>query len=173
MMNATEIIKRGGMDLLKGASAALASLLGLVIGGMVAGWLHLSPATVPAYISMTILMPLMIISEYRLIGSPWGCEFHIRSNCWWTRSSRQVCMYGFFSPYRPDPFDERQNTCQQSAIRFEKSGEDACCDRASKVTAPLWCGNGHVRRRLRKFARLRVQAVGGYHQEGPGCPRRR
>ena len=63
MMNATEIIKRAGMDLLKAAIASLASLLGLVIGGMAAGWLKLPTPTIPAYMSIAILMPLMVISE--------------------------------------------------------------------------------------------------------------
>jgi hypothetical protein len=62
-LKAIEILKRGGADLLKGAVAALASLVGLMVGGVVAGLLHLPSAALPAYMSMSILMPLMIISE--------------------------------------------------------------------------------------------------------------
>jgi hypothetical protein len=62
-LKAIEIVKRAGIDVLKGVAAALASLLGLMVGGVVAGLLHLPSATIPATISMTILMPLMMISE--------------------------------------------------------------------------------------------------------------
>jgi hypothetical protein len=62
-LTAIKILKKSGMDVLKGGAAALASFLGLMVGGVVAGMLHLPSPTMPAYISMTILMPLMIISE--------------------------------------------------------------------------------------------------------------
>lgn len=62
-MKAVEISKRIGIDLLKGAAAALASLLGLVVGGMVTGWLNLPTTLIPSYMNIYNLMPLMFVSE--------------------------------------------------------------------------------------------------------------
>jgi hypothetical protein len=62
-MKAIEIVKRSGLDLLKGTAVALVSFLGLLIGGMVSNMLHLPSPIIPAYMSMTTLVPLMIISE--------------------------------------------------------------------------------------------------------------
>ena len=57
-LNANKILKRGGADLLKGAIATLASLLGLVIGGMLAGWLNL-PTPDLLYYALNLLDGLL------------------------------------------------------------------------------------------------------------------
>jgi hypothetical protein len=61
-MKIIEFVKRVLMDLVKGAAAALVSFLGVVVGGLVTGLLHLPSPTLPANVSMTVLMPLMLIS---------------------------------------------------------------------------------------------------------------
>jgi hypothetical protein len=63
IMKVIDIVKRSGMDLLKGAAVALASFLGLLMGGVVTGLLNLPSPTIPAYMNMSILMPLVIVSE--------------------------------------------------------------------------------------------------------------
>jgi hypothetical protein len=62
-LTAMKILKKCGLDVLKGGATALASLVGLMVGGMVAAWIHLPSTTIPVYMSTAILMPLMIISE--------------------------------------------------------------------------------------------------------------
>ncbi|MEJ2601425.1 MAG: hypothetical protein P8Z00_24070 [Anaerolineales bacterium] len=62
-MKAIEISRRIGIDLLKGVAAALASFLGLLLGGMFTGWLNLPAPVIPATMNMTTLMPLMFVSE--------------------------------------------------------------------------------------------------------------
>ena len=61
-MKAIAVVKRAGIDLVKGALASLAAFVGLVIGGMVTRLIGLTPTSLPAYTNMTILMPLMLIS---------------------------------------------------------------------------------------------------------------
>ncbi len=56
------IIIRVIVDLLKGSAAALAGMVGLVLGGMIAQVLGLPMPTTPAYMNQAILLPLMFLS---------------------------------------------------------------------------------------------------------------
>lgn len=61
-MNMIKLLQRVGMDILKGAAASLVFFLGLVIGGLVTGLLHLPSPEMPANTSLAALLPLMLIS---------------------------------------------------------------------------------------------------------------
>ena len=50
------------MDFLKGAASALAAVVGLVIGGLIASLVGLPTPVVPSYINTTTLFPLIFIS---------------------------------------------------------------------------------------------------------------
>lgn len=102
-MKIIEIIKRVVKDLVKGVAVALASFLGLVISGLFAGLFHLPSPTLPAYMNMTTLMPLLLISVVsiaivlgecfqRLSWSFCGCwgwmglmywDGERSARCWW------------------------------------------------------------------------------------------
>lgn len=55
-------LKRLGFDLLKGAAAALAGLVGMVVGGMAATLVGLPESGVPAYMDIARVLPLMFLS---------------------------------------------------------------------------------------------------------------
>jgi hypothetical protein len=92
-MNAIEILKRIGADLLKGVMAALASFLGLLVGGVAAGILHLPSPTIPANVSMAILMPLMIISEISIAIVLGECFQGLNWSLWPRLIAIGICHY--------------------------------------------------------------------------------
>lgn len=61
------VIRRTGVDLIKGVVVALVSILGLVVGGVIANLVGLPTPIVPSYINTTTLFPLLFIS-----GIPMG-----------------------------------------------------------------------------------------------------
>jgi hypothetical protein len=60
--NVGSYLLRGLMDLLKGGAAALAGLIGLIMGGWVASLIGLPTPVIPAYINVTTLMPLILLT---------------------------------------------------------------------------------------------------------------
>jgi len=61
-MNASRLVKRVLVDLGKGCLASLASILGLILGGMVTGLLRLPAPTMPPGIDANTILPLMFLS---------------------------------------------------------------------------------------------------------------
>ena len=92
-MKAIGIVKRIGMDLLKGAAVALASFLGLLIGGVVTGLLNLPSPTIPATMSMAILMPLMIVSEISIAIVLGECFQRLSWSFWPRMLAVGICHY--------------------------------------------------------------------------------
>jgi hypothetical protein len=56
------VIRRTGVDLIKGVVVALVSVIGLVVGGLIASLVGLPTPVVPSYINTTTLFPLIFIS---------------------------------------------------------------------------------------------------------------
>ncbi len=92
-MKAIEIGKRSGMDLLKGGAAALASFLGLLTGGVITGLINLPSPTIPAYMSMTILIPLMIVSEISIAIVLGECFQRLNWSFWPRVLAVGICHY--------------------------------------------------------------------------------
>ena len=62
-MNWIQFLKRAGINVLKGMGVALASLVGLVIGGIITGALDMPAPVMPTNVNLATLMPLMLLSE--------------------------------------------------------------------------------------------------------------
>jgi hypothetical protein len=62
-MNWIQILKRGRINVLKGIAVALASLVGLVIGGIITSALNMPAPVMPANVNLVTLLPLMFLSE--------------------------------------------------------------------------------------------------------------
>lgn len=92
-MSPMEIVKRAGTDLLKGAAAAVASFLGLSIGGVVAGLLSLPSASIPAYVSMSALLPLMLISGTMIAIALGECFQNLSWRFWPRLIAIGLCNY--------------------------------------------------------------------------------
>jgi hypothetical protein len=92
-MKIIEIIKRVLIDLGKGAAAALASFLGVVVGGLVTGLLHLPSPTLPANVSMAVLMPLMLISLMSIAIVLGECFQRLNWSYWPRLLSIGICHY--------------------------------------------------------------------------------
>ena len=61
-MNRLQFLKSAGANILRGAAAAVVSIVGLGIGGMVTSTLNMPTPAMPANVSFTTLMPLMVLS---------------------------------------------------------------------------------------------------------------
>jgi hypothetical protein len=92
-MKIIEIIKRVLINLVKGAAASLASFLGLVVGGLVTGLIHLPSPTLPAYVSMTALMPLMLITGIMIAIVLGECFQRLNWSYWPRLLSIGICHY--------------------------------------------------------------------------------
>ena len=92
-MKVISVVKNAGIDLVKGALASLASFVGLVIGSLVTRLLGLTPASLPAYTDMTILMPLMLISGITIAIVLGECFQRLTWSFWPRVLSIGICHY--------------------------------------------------------------------------------
>jgi hypothetical protein len=92
-MKAIEIIKRVVIDLAKGTAVSLASFLGLVIGGLVAGLVHLPSTVIPSYMNMATLIPLMLISGISIAIVLGECFQRLNWSFWPRLLSIWICHY--------------------------------------------------------------------------------
>jgi hypothetical protein len=93
IMKAIEIIKRVAIDLVKGTAAGLASFLGLIIGGLVTGLLHLPSPSIPANVNIAVLMPLMLISVSSIAIVLGECFQRLSWSYWPRLLSIGICHY--------------------------------------------------------------------------------
>jgi hypothetical protein len=63
IMNWIQFLKRGGINVLKGIAVALASVVGLVIGGIITSALNMPIPVLPANVNLAALLPLMFLSK--------------------------------------------------------------------------------------------------------------
>jgi hypothetical protein len=92
-MNTVAIIKKSGIDLVKGAVSSLVSFLGMIIGSRVAGLLNLPLPTMPDYMSMTTLLPLMIISGITIAIVLGECFQRLSWSFWPRLLGIGICYY--------------------------------------------------------------------------------
>lgn len=87
------IFSRVIMDLLKGAAAALAAVVGLVIGGLIASLVGLPTPIVPSYINTATLFPLLFISTIPLAIVLGECFQKLPFSYWQRVITLLLCNY--------------------------------------------------------------------------------
>lgn len=92
-MKASQLAKRILLDLGKGALASLASFVGLMVGGMVGQALGLPTPAMPAGASMSVLMPLMLLSGVVISILLGECLQRLYARYWQRLLSAWLCSY--------------------------------------------------------------------------------
>ena len=92
-MNWIQFLKRAGINAPKGAAAALASLVGLVIGGRVTSALNMPTPVMPAYMSLTTLLPLMFLSGILIAIVLGECFRNLYQKYWQRLLVLWLCNY--------------------------------------------------------------------------------
>ena len=88
-MNEKQLMKRIGSDILKGGVAALANIIGLIVGGMVTRVMNLPSVDMPAYLNPNALFPLMLLSEVVIAVVLGECFPKLLRNSW----QRFLCLW--------------------------------------------------------------------------------
>ena len=88
-----KIIKRAGLDLLKGIVAAAASFAGLILGGMVTSLLGLPTTGLPPQVSMNLIMPRMFLTLVVLSILLGECFQRLYPRYWQRLLSIWLCNY--------------------------------------------------------------------------------
>src|SRR5512138_3612732 len=92
-MNWIQFLKRGGINVLKGVAVALASLVGLVIGGIVTSALNMPVPVMPPNVSLAALMPLMFLSEILIAIVLGECFQRLYQKFWQRLLVLWLCNY--------------------------------------------------------------------------------
>jgi hypothetical protein len=96
-MNGLRVVKTSGINILKGAAVALASLAGLMVGGMLTRALNLPPVGLPAFMNMALVMPLMLLSELLLAVVLGECFQRLYQAYWQRLLALWLCHYLLYS----------------------------------------------------------------------------
>ena len=92
-MNRMQFLKSAGINVLKGTAAALASLVGMVIGGIVTSALKLPTPALPANVSLITLLPLMFLSGILMAIILGECFRNLYQNYWQRLLVLWLCHY--------------------------------------------------------------------------------
>ena len=92
-MNWIRFLKRGGINLLKGVAVALASLVGLVIGGIITSALNMPAPVMPANVNLATLIPLMFLSEILIAIVLGECFQRLYQKFWQRLLVLWLCNY--------------------------------------------------------------------------------
>ena len=92
-MNWIQILKRGRINVLKGIAVALASLVGLVIGGIITSALNMPAPVMPANVNLVTLLPLMFLSEIVIAIVLGECFQSLYSKYWQRLLVLWLCNY--------------------------------------------------------------------------------
>ena len=92
-MNSIKMIKTVGVDFLKGTAAALAAMVGLVVGGLITRLLGLPSVTMPSYINLTTLMPLLFLTLILLAILLGECFQRLYPRYWQRVLAIWLCHY--------------------------------------------------------------------------------
>jgi len=92
-MNWIQFLKRAGINVLKGIAVAPASLVGLVIGGIVTGALNMPAPVMPANVNLATLMPLMLLSEIPIAIVLGECFQRLYQKFWQRLLVLWLCNY--------------------------------------------------------------------------------
>jgi hypothetical protein len=87
------IIKKAGLDLLKGIAAAAASFAGLILGGMITAILGLPTPGLPAHVEMNALMPRLFVTQVVIAIVLGECFGGLYRRYWRRLVSIWVCNY--------------------------------------------------------------------------------
>jgi hypothetical protein len=87
------IIKRVGLDLLKGIVAAAASFAGLILGGVITAMLGLPTPGLPAHVQMNALMPRLFVTQVVIAILLGECFGGLYRRYWLRLVSIWVCNY--------------------------------------------------------------------------------
>jgi hypothetical protein len=88
-----QYLKRVGLDLVKGAVAALASLLGLVAGGIITAMLGLPTPGMPPQMDLNTLMPLLFLTQIVITIVLGECFQQLYRRYWQRMLSIWLCAY--------------------------------------------------------------------------------
>lgn len=88
-----QYLKRVGLDLLKGAAAALSSFVGMMAGSSSTSLLGLPKLVVPAYMNMSIVLPLMFLSDILIAIVLGECFQGLYHRYWQRLLAIWVCNY--------------------------------------------------------------------------------
>ena len=92
-MNWIQFLKRAGINVLKGMGVALASLVGLVIGGIITGALDMPAPVMPTNVNLATLMPLMLLSEILIAIVLGECFQRLYQKFWQRLLFLWLCNY--------------------------------------------------------------------------------
>lgn len=92
-MNRIQFLKSVGVNVLKGTAAALVSLVGMMIGGIVTSVLKMPNPIMPANVSLTALMPLMLLSGILIAIALGECFRNLYQNYWQRLLVLWLCNY--------------------------------------------------------------------------------
>ncbi len=97
-MNAIQLLKRLGLDLLKGVGVAVAYFVGLIIGGMVTRALGLPAVEMPAsMMNLSVLMPRLFISEVLIAMILGECFGRLFEKYWQRAGLLWLCHYVLYA----------------------------------------------------------------------------
>ncbi len=96
-MKALRLIRTSGVNLLKGGAAAAAAFVGLMAGGLVTSAMNLPVMTMPAYMNMSTLMPLMFVSEMVMAIVLGECFQRLYRSFWTRLIWLWLCHYLLYS----------------------------------------------------------------------------
>jgi hypothetical protein len=92
-MNWIQFLKRAGINLLKGIAVALASLVGLVIGGIITRALNMPAPVMQANMNLATLIPLMLLSEILIAIVLGECFQRLYQKFWQRLLVLWLCNY--------------------------------------------------------------------------------
>jgi hypothetical protein len=92
-MNQLKFLKGAGIDVLRGATAALVSIVGMGIGGIVTSALNLPTPAMPANVNLSTLMPLMFLSGILIAIALGECFRNLYDNYWQRLLALWLCNY--------------------------------------------------------------------------------
>ena len=88
-----KMVKRAGIDLLKGVIAAAAAFAGLIIGGMITTIIGLPSAGVPPQVDISTLMPRLILTQIIIAIVLGECFRGLYTRYWQRLLSIWLCNY--------------------------------------------------------------------------------
>jgi hypothetical protein len=92
-MDGINFIKIAGIDILKGAAAAVASFVGLILGSRLTSMLGLPAVVVPAYLNMAIVLPLMLLTSVLIAILLGECFQRLYASYWLRLGAVFLCHY--------------------------------------------------------------------------------
>jgi hypothetical protein len=87
------IIRTAGINLIKGAVVALVSIIGMVVGGLIASLIGLPTPVVPSYVNTATMFPLLFISGIAIAIVLGECFQKLPFSYWQRVTTLVICIY--------------------------------------------------------------------------------